>query len=392
MYKVLLVSLICINFFGVILLNILGLIDGMIVPVNIYTISALQELGCITLVLIMSSLFFFKVKRKSSSLNTNYRIKHIWLYEILFVFFVIYYVWNINYSLDNSMRGVGQFELEQRSSIGMIMELLSSFVLPYSLLVFHYKVFGKKTNKRIFLLILVLLLCNITNGGRRLVSYCAIILFLYGYYYKNFSLKNLMKYACLLASLLALGMLVRASGSYAEGLSFPQLVLKSTLQINSDSSFLWGVKDYMARGISMSGFAFFFHFTSIFMPSFLYILLFDDISYPRSVFLFNDLFNTNENQGYDFMMLADFYWNFGYWGYIFYVLVFFYVCHYFKKNIYSIRPYKFITAILMILFMCQQRNDFGAFLKSIVYYWIFIYFLYRFTFVRCAESSCKHID
>lgn len=146
---------------------------------------------------------------------------------------------------------------------------------------------------------------------------------------------------------------------------------------NSDPSFLWAVKSYVASGITLSPFSFLMHFISLLVPSFIYVVLFNKISYERSVFLFDNLFNSNPNQGYDFMLLADFYWCFGYVGYILYILVVIWCMKYFKKNIHAPRFYKMAGAFLAVIFICQQRNDFGAVLKPFAYCLLFAYILDR---------------
>ena len=272
-----------------------------------------------------------------------------------------------------SSRGIDQFGLEHRSGLSGFMGQVGILVFPFTIMAIHCNFFGKRTRKYIGFLIFIILLSNMSDGGRRTIAYFFISLMLYGFYYMGMSKKKIIIYALIGVSLLGLSMLIRSN----ENTSL-LLGLTSLLQVNSDSSFLWFVKEYKEAGISLTPISFSYHFLSIFVPSFIFILLTGRISYERSSFLFNDLFNTNPNQGYDFMTLADFYWCFGAFGYVLFVFVFYYVINYFRKHIYSLKPHKVVIAIMMIVWFSQQRNDFGAILKPVVYSYIFLYIINRF--------------
>ena len=110
------------------------------------------------------------------------------------------------------------------------------------------------------------------------------------------------------------------------------------------------------------------YLVSLATPSALLAALGESEFFLRSSFLFNDLINDNLNQGYDFMMVADFFWNFGYLGYAFYIALVFVVARFSIKSIYKGTNSSFIYgALIIIFFIAGQRSDFGLFLKSSVY-------------------------
>ena len=97
----------------------------------------------------------------------------------------------------------------------------------------------------------------------------------------------------------------------------------------------------------------------------------------RSTYLFNDLYNVNENMGYDFMLVADFYWNFGYLGYVLFIIMTVYLLFYVKKNIYSKSVTKRSTVtIIIIYFISGLRSDFEFLIKNVFYAYLFINFLF----------------
>jgi hypothetical protein len=116
----------------------------------------------------------------------------------------------------------------------------------------------------------------------------------------------------------------------------------------------------------LHGQSFLTYFATLMIPSaLLYLVGLDEFLF-RSSFEFDRLFNQNPNMGYDFMMIADFYWNFGLAGYLVFLLVsslvFFYV-----KN--AERQGTVLStgnaALITIFFVAGQRSDFGFFLKGV---------------------------
>lgn len=116
------------------------------------------------------------------------------------------------------------------------------------------------------------------------------------------------------------------------------------------------------------GLSFANYFKGIFIPTVVIYTLGGNEFYFRSSFYFNQLFNDNPDMGYDFMMIADFYWNFGYVGLVIYALLICLIIHNVKKYQTSMSPKNFGLVILVAGFLIVgQRSDFGVFLKNIVY-------------------------
>ena len=370
MYRWISIILILTNFWGAFLVNHIFGTEYYIIPKNEYTGEAIFELSVISIVLLFLGLCCFKLERKS--INFDYNIRNAYIFRILFWFFLILNLSKINFSLDNSLRGVGQFELENRAGF---IDSLGTFAIPFILFTLYHKVFGNKTNKLIALLSVVMIMSGVTNGGRRTVSYLFISLILYFYYFKDIKIKSIVRYGIVGIGLLTFAMVARNINKPVDDWAYE--IMRSFLKVNSDSSFIWGIKDYKAQGINLSPLIFMGHFLSVFIPSFIYSRITGQISYTRASLYFDQLFNTNPNQGYDFMVLADFYWCFDYIGYCLFICIIIFVFRYFKKHIYDKNGYKAIASILMIMYSCQQRNDFGAVFKPVIYSYLFLWILNR---------------
>lgn len=381
MYRWLPIILIFLNFWGVFILNKIFATEWYLIPVNNYTDRVFEELLVISVVLLFFIVCSPKLKRQHRE-KKKYLIKNTYIFWILFSFFFILYFVKINFSLDNTLRGVGQFEIENRAGF---IESVSGFSIPFILFSLYYKVFGKSTNRLVILLCLVMILSGITNGGRKLVSYLFISLALYFFYFQNIKIKTIIKYGILGAGLLTFAMIARNINSPVENFQFEFLF--SLLQANSDPSILWMVKELETQGFHLSPWIFLNHFWSILIPSFIYSRITGQISYTRATFYFDRLFNTNPDMGYDFMVLADFYWCFGYIGYLLFIFFIILIFRYFRKHIYDINGYKAIASIIMIMYLCQQRNDFGAILKPIVYSYLFLWVLNKISNPRIIDDK-----
>ena len=362
------------NFWGVYFLQVTGIVpkDSFIVSPNHYYSSTILELAWISVALLIIFHYFMNVDRKKIKYVSN--LKNVDLLYIIYFLFIILFFNNINFSLDNSLRGVDQFELAGRSGLSGLLGSIGSLVLPFILFVLIHKPFKEYNSFMVLLLVVVILIANITHGGRRWISYLGICYLLYFFYIRNIQAKKFILPVILLFTFFSLSMALRRGDDLGQ-ITSQHSLLSSVFQVNSDPSFLWAVKSYEDIGITMSPFDFAFHFISIFVPSFVYILLTGQISYDRSVFLFDKLFNYNADQGYDFMTLADFYWCFGYSGYLLYIVFIGVVLYIFKKFIYSRKTYQVISAIIIVIYTCQQRNDFGAIIKPIVYCSLFAWLL-----------------
>lgn len=356
-----------------------------IVPPNSYYNEVISELTIISIVLTVYAITRSKVNRHNITFNVTLKNERFILY--IFLIFVVSSFLATNFSGDNSLRGVGQFELSHRGGLSAMLNSMRVFYLPFFLFLLITKPFKEKNYIYVTVYLVVLILSGIMGGGRRNLVYFGISLLLFFYYFKNLSVKKVLFLSIPIIFLFPVASAMRSEEAlfYVMKISNPvEFISASFILVNSDPSFMWAVKSYMASGISLSPFTFFMHFVSIFMPSFMYVILFNKISYDRSVFLFDKLFNDNPNQGYDFMVLADFYWCFDYVGYFLYVFLIIWCMRFFKKNIYSSRLYMIIGAILSVIFICQQRNDFGAILKPFTYCFLFSYLLDKF-FIKKFE-------
>lgn len=388
MYKFLIFFCLLTNFWGVYILISLGWYNdaSYIIPPNKYYIESLWVLFLISFILLYIGFTKYHVKRQHIILEVNLKNKRV-IYA-LYLFFFLLSLSTVNFSLDNSMRGVGQMDMEGRAGMSGFLTSFSLLVIPFILFLLLTKPF-KRNNILVSALCIVALMSNVTTGGRKIVAYMVFLFLLYSYYYSKLKFKNILIYSLPLVVLFPIALVMRDidNFSFAEANGPVVLLATSILAVNSDPSFLWAVKSYIEQGYSLSPFVFLGHFISIFIPSFLFPLLFGSISYTRSVFYFDSLFNTNENQGYDFMLLADFYWCFGVIGYLLFIVFIIWCLYYFKKNIYSMKLHRIITAFMVVLFVCQQRNDFGPILKPIVYSYVFIYIIERV----CVKKVTKKI-
>ena len=379
MYRWIPISLIFANFWGVFVLNYIFHTEWYLIPINDYTNEVFSELFIISLILLFIGIFCFKLERRT--VNVDYKISNTLIFKLIFCFFLIFYLSRINFSLDNTLRGVGQFDLENRAGF---IDSLGLFSIPFILFSLYYKIFGNKTNKLIAFLCFIMILAGITNGGRRTVSYLFISLSIFFYYFSDIKIKSILKYGIAATALLSFAMFARDINNSVENSRFEFMF--SLLQANSDPSILWAVKAYEARGFGLSPLIFMGHFWSIFIPSFIYSHFTGQLSYLRGSLYFDKLFNTNPNMGYDFMVLADYYWCFGYFGYFLFICMILFVFRYFKKHIYCKDGYKAIAGIIMIMYLCQQRNDFGAVLKPIVYSYFFLWILNKISKPRIIDN------
>lgn len=282
-----------------------------------------------------------------------------------FLFFVLFVFLRINWDYDVSNRGIAQFELDNRQTL--FQGIVFNFYLPFLLYLYIVGFF----KNRLFLLLgalSVFLLQGILEGGRGNLVTIIIIGILVLYYVHRFNKKVIV--LSIIIGFIALTF--TAKGRFETHDSIIENNIVKILQCNSSSEFLGVVKYSIHNGISLSPKIFGMHFVSIFIPSYVYVHFFHLISYTRSSFVFNELYNTNPNSGLGFMMLADFYWCFKYWGYVLYLLTFYLVLKFFKKFIYSYNPVLVVMSLYIIYRFCDQRIDFGAFVKPVVYTFIFL--------------------
>lgn len=136
------------------------------------------------------------------------------------------------------------------------------------------------------------------------------------------------------------------------------------------------------------GQSFLSYFGGLIAPSIILYMLGMSEFYFRSSFEFDKIFNNNPNMGYDFMMLADFYWNFGYFGYFIFICICVFIikmCLRFESTLNNLH-YGFFV-IVTTFFIAGQRSDFGFFLKSTIYCCIFYALLYFFAAKKKVNSN-----
>ncbi|MBQ4483888.1 MAG: O-antigen polysaccharide polymerase Wzy [Prevotella sp.] len=415
------IVLLCIfaNFWASFFLSSIGWqeMDRFIVSPNKYFSETVIELERISIALmVISILFIIRNNKNNDQYSRNikkYVCKNVGLAEFVFWGLIVMHIMGI--SFDNSLRGVGQFELSKRGGMTIFFsQIVHALSLPFILFLLYMKPFKRKNTLYLIILLAVYVLDGVSGGGRRALSYMVISLSIFFCTFKPQEVKMYKSIPILIlfVFLYGLSLNLRRMGGDVEDIQQNSIEatqievnsqsngMENTLQnsisaflkTNSDPSFLWGVKEYKELGITMQPIDFLYHFTSIFLPSSLYVMLMGKISYTRSVFLFDYWFNDNPNQGYDFMVLADFYWCFGKIGYFLYVLVFAFILWYYQRNIRSGTFWRSMSAILIILYFCQQRNDFGAVLKPFVYETLILILIQWFFIRKETFNNVIHLD
>lgn len=303
--------------------------------------------------------------------NYNYKGTAFYYLVISFYWLVIFFTLSdTNWGMDLSNRGVGQFELQNRQTL--LQGISSNFLLPFLLYIYHVKFFGSNNARYVYLAILVYLFHSVASGGRSGVVSLGIMGFLYLYYIRRIS----RKYTLFFSFFILLVMSFSAAGRFEDNSIIMSTFVK-IIQCNSTSEFLGVVKYSIDSGVGPYPLIFLMHFVSVLVPS--YVLnSFGILSYSRTSLIYDELYNQNPDSGWGFMMLSDFYWCYEYWGYLMYLLVFWLVIRYFSKNIYSDNPVKMVMSIVVVFLFCNQRADFGTFVKPFVYTFVFLNILEHF--------------
>lgn len=347
---------------------------------NFYIVESRNELFIVFAVLVVLTYFVKSPEKPEKTIiNIEFQCPNGTLFEaaskVFFVLSVVYILMTTRWGGVSEYRGAGQFELSNRQ--GALASLMTGFYLPFMLYVYIVGVFKDKRLFYLLFAVAIYLLRGALSGGRTQIVNAAIIFFLYYYYNKNMNWKQMLGFG----TLAFIGMSFFAAGRYddAVGGNFLQSTALKIVQCNGSSYFLAMVKSSIDMGFDLGPTTFLMHFVTVFVPSFIYVGVFHMISYERTTFVFDTLYNTNHQSGLGFMMLADFYWCLKYWGYALYALVHFLILKYVSKFIFSHSPVHFVMALFTVLFWCNQRADFGVFLKPFCYTYIFIGF---FEFLR----------
>ncbi len=373
---VLLFAIFC-NFFSGNFLARFGLRDGSREVLykfvsNEYFNETNKELIIIFIVLVLISFFvkfdygeFNLSKYQGKYKNDSIFLFVTWFFYLLFTFFVFS---QINWDFEYAERGMNQFDLKNRPTV--FRNMVYGFYVPLLLYMYLVGVFRNK----IFYLILALAifaLRGVSSGGRANLITIFILGLLMVNYVRRLNNKTLL-ITCILGYVaLSFSSLDRFSGHNSILINNVVKILQS----NSNSDFLAVVKYSIDNGTQMSPQIFGMHIVSVFVPSYIYVNFFNMISYTRGILVYNEMYNTNPNTGLGFMMLADFYWSFKYWGYVLYIFTYYFVLKFFKKYIYSPNPVFVVLALYVVYKFCNQRGDFGEFFKPIVYLFVFLSFL-----------------
>ena len=373
LYKYLLLFCLACNYFSMYVLVGMGLYNidayNKETPDKYFRESAIELSIIFTIIVLIA--FFVKGPRKIKANNQLSNLKYKKSSKFVFFCYAFYWViilfllFNTNYSFDLSSRGVGQFELENRQTL--LQGIASNFLVPFVLYALITGIFKPHEKFYVGFAVLVYIFQGLLSGGRGNVVAVAIMFFVYLFYVKNVSKKNIF----LFSLIVLVAMSFSAAGRFENESALISLITK-IIQCNGTSDFLATVKYSIDAGVGPFPYAFFLHFVSLFLPSYILVNFFGTISYTRTVFIYDELYNPNPDSGWGFMMISDFYWCFEYFGYILYLFVFYMVVKYFAKNIYSTNPVKVVMSIVMVYLFCNQRCDFGVFLKPLVYTSVFL--------------------
>jgi len=372
------------NFFGWFIVNsyctYLQMFCANKVFTDTYFEQSILELCVVFFFIFIISLIYIKKEKKIVKNQSDFYFFRGYMYWVLtFLLFLnmIYTFFNINFNFDTSLRGVGQFDRDITSALSRFSILALPIFILYKL---SYKDRFSITFSNIY--ILIILLSSAMSADRRILFYYIISFIIIKFYQSNkkVNYKNYL-YVAIIMLLLPLLYLRRFDGDFYEFSKVLGFVfLQSSLGALGISAILPEVKHIVESNTGfLYGKSFYIYIVTLFIPSVLIYFLGGSEFYFRSSLYFNEIFNDNPNMGYDFMMIADFYWNFGYFGYFLYLIIFSFIIYFglvaAKKN--NVK-YQGLFILLLVFFIAGQRSDFGLFLKSFSYSAIIFYFLYKF--------------
>lgn len=362
-----------------------------------YYLSAIFDCSCVFCVLVI----FYKInltilKQRHVGIAANNgniifsKASNVAISTIMLLF-SLYFIITTDWSFDIAGRGVDQFVRDQGDNF----KRLASLFLP--LLLFYYLNFHDKKSRFIFWVsVFCALLADISTGGRATISFLVIVLAFVLLRDNKLNIKDFI--ACNISLLLSivivylLLMFWRIIGQGDEIGSFIVRFWDSTFGAVGCSQILAVIKYYVDSGLELDiGETFVNAIVSLFVPSFLLNFIFGFSDLKRSSLLFNDVFNNNPNQGYDFSLLADYYWNFGYAGYALFVISIIFMMFIVQKNENSKNNFLFgISIILTYCILQGVRRDFGAFVKLSVYYPAFYWLLYVILpKIKMLHATCE---
>lgn len=300
------------------------------------------------------------------------------LYYALLLIVMVYAVHSfasVNWSFNPMGRGVDQFDRGLSDAMARFRYLLFPIV---SFLWFRYKL-NRMGLAVVFSYFISLTLLSISNGDRRDLLFIAI--FALSASIGSSMMKNIQgkavryrKYLVAVSIALLSAYFFRFDG-LNEVSEVTYFALAGTIGSLGAGGITWHVLEYAEHVTGyLLGASFLSYFLGLFVPSVVLYVLGGSEFYFRSAYLFNDLFNANPNQGYDFSMIADFWWNFGPWlGSVLFVVMFGLVYRFVSK--WEQMPAgipKASAVLLAYYFIAGQRSDFGFFLKGVVYSLLFL--------------------
>lgn len=365
-----------------------------LIPVNKYYSESMNDLIVVYLIIFLLSgliIYYKPIKKKILDLKID-KIKK--LIFILFIFFEIILLFTMNTSIVSEGRGIGQFN---RSLLGSFLRIK---LLIYPILIYFLLTYKLKKHEWIFIFIFVLTIAinNALSGGRREAMYAFFILIVCYYMQYNINVSKLVKYILLFVVVITFSSIARIYGHdrIEMKLSFIFfLAFSSIFGALGTNGILWQIKEYVNNTTGIFyGKIFLNYIGLLFVPSFLLTAINGNEFSERSSYIFNSMYNVSDNMGYDFMMIADFYWNFGYFGYFLYICLTLTIVYFVKRYVYSYSVLKRSLVVLTtLIFIVGQRSDFLFFLKNMFYMGIAILIIHsiRTTYLiymrkhKCAE-------
>lgn len=348
-----------------------------LIPINKFYEESIFEMEIVYSIIFTGALILFFATRKAKEpknkiYSTNKQFD--FFLKAVIIGFVLLFFSEINWSFNVSERGVDQFQRD----LGGVLKRLKLLFFPVFV---YYLVINKKKSRVLIVSIFIVIgLYTVSTAGRREIMYLFIIIILYYYGQGEIPPKQLKKMRLIFPLIIGVAFLsnMLRSGKEIEGVNYGLFVAAAGILGGiGTNAILWQVKEFVAYKTGLLfGSTFLTYIKIIFIPSFLLLALQGNEYVPRGAFLFNEYYNTSENMGYDFMMIADFYWNFGYLGYLLFILIILGIIYLVKQWKTSKSPILRALSILIVMYLIVgQRSDFGFFLKNVVYNAVILIFL-----------------
>lgn len=380
-----------VNFFGWYIINeyvkFFGMYSTEIIFNKTYWASSILDTGILYAVIFIIGCFLTsKLKKNIKNYPSKNEYKFYRGYAYIFITMLIvggiaFNILNFNFSGSLDNRGVDQFNRDITSALSRM------YLLFVPILTFYRLSFKDGLSIKIYWLFLItVLISSLLSGDRRIIFYFAFSYLVIKFYentHVTFNYKVFIKKISILffSFLFFIFLYVRRAGDIESELAqIGFLIIYPVLGALGISAILPEVKSLIVNSTGyLYGRSFLMYIFSLIFPSFILYFFGEDEFYFRSSLYFNELFNDNPNMGYDFMMIADFYWNFGYLGYLLYIIMVFFIFNFLiSRKVLNNPKYQGVAAMLVVFFVASQRSDFGLFLKSFIYTSILYLMLYYF--------------